>query len=60
MIGSAGYYGAYLFILLKTISGDLSIGDLTFLAGSFRQLRSLLEGILNRFTTISQSAVVPR
>ncbi|MBC7886995.1 MAG: ABC transporter ATP-binding protein [Ferruginibacter sp.] len=57
MVGSTGYYGAYVFILIKTISGSLSIGELMFLAGSFRQMRSLLESILNRFTSISQSAV---
>ena len=28
-----------------------------FLAGSFRQLRSLLESILSRFTAISQDAI---
>ncbi|MEP7111427.1 MAG: ABC transporter ATP-binding protein [Ferruginibacter sp.] len=57
IVGSAGYYGAYVFILIKAINGSLSIGGLTFLAGSFRQMRSSLEGILNRFTSISQSAV---
>ncbi|MEO6550836.1 MAG: ABC transporter ATP-binding protein [Ferruginibacter sp.] len=57
VIGTAGYYGAYVFILIRAIDGSLSIGDLTFLAGSFRQLRGLLEGILTRFTSISQSAV---
>ena len=57
ILGSLGYYGAYVFIISKTIAGKLSIGDLTFLAGSFRQLRSLLEGILSRFTTVSQGAI---
>ena len=57
ILGSAGYYGAYLFIILKAIAGSITIGDLTFLAGSFRQLRSLLEGILIRFTSVSQGAV---
>ena len=57
LLGSLGYYGAYVFIISKTISGKLSIGDLTFLAGSFRQLRSLLEGILSRFTAVSQGAI---
>ena len=57
MLGSAGYYGAYVFIILQAISGDITIGTLTFLAGSFRQLRSLLEGILIRFTSVSQGAV---
>ncbi|GAC1417032.1 MAG: ABC transporter ATP-binding protein [Flavisolibacter sp.] len=57
VLGSIGYYGSYVFIILKTISGQLTIGDLSFLAGSFRQLRSLLEGILTRFTMVSQGAV---
>ena len=57
LLGSAGYYSAYVVIILRTVHGHLSIGDLTFLAGSFRQLRSLLEGILNRFTTVSQGAI---
>ncbi len=57
MLGSAGYYSAYVFIIVKAISGSISIGTLTFLAGSFRQLRSLLEGILIRFTSVSQGAV---
>ena len=57
MLGSAGYYSAYIFIILKAINGRITIGDLTFLAGSFRQLRSLLEGILNRFTSVSQGAM---
>ncbi|MFL9483212.1 ABC transporter ATP-binding protein [Chitinophagaceae bacterium LWZ2-11] len=56
-LGSLGYYGAYVFIILRTITGSLSIGDLTFLAGSFRQLRSLLESILTRFTAVSQGAI---
>ncbi len=57
LIGSLGYYGAYVYIISRTITGHLSIGDLTFLAGSFRQLRSLLEGILSRFTAVSQGAI---
>lgn len=56
-IGSAGYYGAYVFIIKRAIDGSLSIGDVTFLAGSFRQLRGLLEGILGRFTSVSQGAI---
>lgn len=57
IIGSAGYYGAYVVIIARSVTGKLSLGDLTFLAGSFRQLRSLLEGILTRFTSVSQGAV---
>ncbi|HLZ89150.1 MAG TPA: ABC transporter ATP-binding protein [Puia sp.] len=57
MLGSLGYYSAYVFIILRAVHGRISIGDLTFLAGSFRQLRTLLEGILSRFTSVSQGAI---
>ncbi len=60
LIGTIGYYSAYIFIIFKTIDGRISIGDLTFLAGSFRQLRSLLDGILSRFTAVSQGAIYLR
>ena len=60
LIGSAGYYSAYVVIIIQTISGVITIGTLTFLAGSFRQLRSLLEGILSRFTSVSQGAIYLR
>lgn len=56
-IGSAGYYGAYLMIVLQTVNGQLSIGDLTFLAGSFSQLRSLLENVLNQFSSMAEGAL---
>lgn len=57
LIGSAGYYAAYIIIILRTIQGTLSIGDLAFLAGSFRQLRTTFQGILIRFSSITQGAV---
>jgi ATP-binding cassette, subfamily B, bacterial len=57
LIGTLGYYGAYVFMISKTVQGKISVGDLTFLAGSFRQLRALLDGILGRFTAVSQGAI---
>jgi ATP-binding cassette subfamily B protein len=57
VLGTLGYYGAYVFIIIRTVNGSMSVGDLTFLAGSFRQLRTLMEGILSRFTAVSQGAI---
>ncbi len=57
LIGSLGYYGAYVYIIFQTIRGQISIGQLTFLAGSFRQMKSLMESVLNRFTAVSQGAI---
>lgn len=60
MLGSLGYYAAYLVIIIRTVNGSVTIGELAFLAGSFRQLRTLLEGILTRFTAVSQGAIYLR
>jgi ATP-binding cassette subfamily B protein len=56
-IASMGYYSAYVIIAIQTVNGVLSIGDLTFLAGSFARLRSLLQGILNRFSSLAEGAL---
>jgi ATP-binding cassette subfamily B protein len=60
MLGSIGYYAAYVVIIIRAVDGSVTIGELAFLAGSFRQLRSLLEGILSRFTSVSQGAIYLR
>ena len=60
MLGSLGYYAAYVVIIIRAVDGTVTIGELAFLAGSFRQLRSLLEGILTRFTSMSQGAIYLR
>jgi ATP-binding cassette subfamily B protein len=57
VLGSIGYYAAYGFIIYQTVTGKTSVGTLTLLAGSFRQLSSLMESMLNRFTTVSQGAI---
>jgi ATP-binding cassette subfamily B protein len=57
VLGSLGYYAAYAFIIYQTITGKTSVGNLTFLAGSFRQLSSLMETMLGRFTSVSQGAI---
>jgi ATP-binding cassette subfamily B protein len=46
LIGTMGYYGAYVIVLIRTISGAISLGTLTFLAASFRQSRDLIQGLL--------------
>ncbi len=56
-VGSIGYYAAYAIIIWRTVSGQFSIGDLTFLAGSFQALRRLLEAMLTRFSTIAERAL---
>lgn len=56
-IGTVGYYIAYGLIAWRTLRGDFTIGDLTFLSGSFRRLRNLLEGILIGFSQMAGQAL---
>jgi ATP-binding cassette, subfamily B, bacterial len=56
-IGTIGYYLAYAYITWRTLTGKFSIGDLTFLAGSFLRLRSLLEGLLTSFSSTAGQAL---
>ena len=56
-IGTAGYYAAYGFIAWRTLRGEFTIGDLTFLSGTFRRLRTLLEGLLIGFSQIAGQAL---
>lgn len=46
LIGTAGYYAAYVFVLLRAVLGYISIGSLTFLAGSFARSRDLIQRLL--------------
>ena len=56
-LGTLGYYVAYAYIAWRTVRGDFSIGDLTFLAGSFRRLRQLLESLLSGFSQVASQAL---
>ena len=56
-VGAAGYYAAYVYIIAQTVYGRISLGQLTFLAGSFARMRGLLEGILSRFSSVAEGAL---
>ena len=57
LISTGGYYGAYAVVLLKTISGSISIGSFTLLTGAFSRSRSYIERILSGFNDISEQAM---
>ena len=57
IISDVAYYGAYVFIALKAATVAITIGELTFLAGSFTKLRKQIETIFSRFTQINESAL---
>jgi ATP-binding cassette subfamily B protein len=62
-VGSVGYYAAYGIIIYLTVIGYRSrgglftIGVLTFLAGSFRQSRDLIQGILLSLSQVYEQSL---
>ncbi len=56
-ISTLAYYAAYAYIVWRTIRGEFSVGDLTFLAGSFLRLRNLMEGLLMGVSQVAGQAL---
>ena len=46
LVGTFGYYGAYVTILLRAVAGTISLGTLTFLAAAFGRSRDLIQRLL--------------
>ena len=60
LIGTLGYYGAYAIILVQAVRGEISVGSLTFLAGSFARSRGLIQGLLLGASGIHEQALYLR
>ncbi len=57
IIGTLGYYAAYISILVEAVGGAITVGSLTFLAGSFARSRDLVESVLNNASTVFSQAL---
>jgi len=56
-LGTLGYYGAYAVIIYRAVMGDFTIGTLTFLAGSFRSSRGLIQSVLIALSSIYEQSL---
>ncbi len=56
-VGTLAYYGAFVFIILQTVGGIITVGTLTFLSGSFQRMQNMLQVIMNRFSKIAEGAL---
>jgi ATP-binding cassette subfamily B protein len=57
VLGSISYYAAYIFIIYRVLSGVITLGELTFLSGSFNRLMNSLRDFFSKFTRISESSL---
>jgi ATP-binding cassette subfamily B protein len=57
MIGTAGYYAAYVYVIWRTVMGALSVGSLTFLSGAILQASSNIQQIFSTVSSIADQAL---
>jgi ATP-binding cassette subfamily B protein len=57
LVGTMGYYSAYVFVIWRTVAGALSIGTLTFLSGAILQASSNIQQIFSTLSGIADQAL---
>ncbi len=57
LVGTAGYYGAYLYVIYRTVAGALTLGSLTFLTAAIQQAGSNIQQIFSTVSSIADQAL---
>jgi ATP-binding cassette subfamily B protein len=57
VLGTAGYYAAYALMLVRAVAGTITVGTLTFLAGSFSRGRSSIQNLLFGVSSVAEQAL---
>ena len=60
IVSTLGYYAANVFIIIDTVRGFLTLGDLTLLVGSFQRSRGLISGMLLRSSDVYRQSLFLR
>lgn len=57
LLGTVGYYGTYAYGVYQTVTGVLTIGTLTFLAGAIAGASTNIQGLFSTFSHIADHAL---
>ncbi len=57
VFGSIGYYGAYAYVVYRTLNGGLTIGGLIFMAGALQGSSNQIQLIFSTFSGIADQAL---
>ena len=57
LLGTSGYYGAYTYVIYRTITGALTWGTLQFLAGAIAGTSSNIQSIFSTFPSIAEQSL---
>jgi len=60
VLSTAGYYGAYLVVVLGVIAGRLTIGDLALYGGAFSRMQNLFENLLTALANVYEIQLFAR
>jgi ATP-binding cassette subfamily B protein len=57
LVPTAAYYAAYALIILRALSGALTVGDLTLMVGVFSRARNIMESLVSGIVGVSEQAL---
>jgi ATP-binding cassette subfamily B protein len=57
IIGTLGYYGAYVYVIWRTLGGEYGIGQFTFLTAAIQQASSNLQQVFSTASGIADQAL---
>lgn len=57
LLSTSGYYGAYAYVIYRTVTGDLSWGTLQFLAGAIAGASNNIQTIFATFSSIADQSL---
>lgn len=60
VVGTVGYYGAYVVVIWRTVQGTMTLGTLTFLSATFARSRDLIQRLLLAASDIFEQALYLR
>jgi ATP-binding cassette subfamily B protein len=57
MIGTVGYYGTYAYVIYRTVTGALTLGTMTVLAGAIAGASTNIQAFFSTFSIIADQAL---
>lgn len=57
LVPTVAYYSAYALILVRALTGSLTVGDLTLMTGAFSRSRNIMDGLVSGLVGISEQAL---
>ncbi|NEO27511.1 MAG: ABC transporter ATP-binding protein, partial [Kamptonema sp. SIO4C4] len=55
LISNVGFYAAYIWTLVQTVRGNISLGDFTMYTGAFTEAQNLIPGLLENLASVYES-----